>query len=269
MQRIFISFFSIIFMSFFLMIAIDHENIAFARNDSSAPLKNKTLKSTHIHKEMQGHDIKEEEEGDYDDKDENEDRDDKDDEESEDDEEDREDTKDHKNNKKTDADRDNLNSNKSAHNIYSPPHCQFSIEFPQKPITKRKCEKTDNKRCYDLISFTHIQKNKPPTTIDFKAICNPITAQTFGYYSENISTATLNAMAKNKNLRNTETHFRETKDYKQAGILGERPGTIFIAQLWIAKNSLFSIEATILGQENKAADDIFSAVLKSIHYKNN
>ena len=47
--------------------------------------------------------------------------------------------------------------------------------------------------------------------------------------------------------------------------VGNMP-TIYIAQLWIGKQSAFSVEAELIGDAHDAADTLFSDVLKTIRY---
>lgn len=152
---------------------------------------------------------------------------------------------------------------------YSPEFCEFSIAFPEAPYKTRKCDDAEKTRCYDQISYTQVYELD--TTVNFRAICNKIDDDVISNYSGEIMEATLRAMTKDTVVKTFDTSFREEENYKQAGLVGEgkvgRTPTIYIAQLWIGKNSAFSVEAELIGQAHDKADELFSTILRSVGYK--
>ena len=152
---------------------------------------------------------------------------------------------------------------------YSPENCEFSIEFPSDPYTSQRCEDGGKERCYDLVSYTQVFDLS--TTVNFQVICNPTDDQSFAFYNEEIMKATLRAMGADNSLKQFETSFREETHYKQAGLVGEstsgRTDGIYIGQLWVGHNSIMSVEAELIGESHNAADNLYSEVLKSVHFK--
>ncbi len=150
---------------------------------------------------------------------------------------------------------------------YAPPDCEFSIAFPSEPYKTRRCDGDDQKQCYDQISYTKVFDAE--STVNFRVTCNPIGPDVAAYYTEDVMKATLKAMTKRSVVKTFNTSFRDEKTYKQAGLVGEGKSgalpTIYIAQLWIGKNSAFSVEGELIGEAADAPDKLFSEVLKSVH----
>lgn len=152
---------------------------------------------------------------------------------------------------------------------YSPDFCEFSVTFPSAPYKSRRCEKEVSNKCFDLVSYTQVYEMS--STVNFRVICNPIGDQIKDAYSPEVMQATLKAMTKQSVVQEFNTSFREEENYKQAGLVGEglvgRTPTIYVAQLWIGKNSALSVEAELIGEPMADADSLFSDVLKSVGLK--
>lgn len=150
---------------------------------------------------------------------------------------------------------------------YAPPGCEFSVTFPSEPYKTRRCDGDDQSQCYEQVSYTRVFDTE--STVNFRVTCNPIGPDIAAYYSEDVMKATLKAMTKRSVVKTFNTSFRDEKTYKQAGLVGEGKSgalpTIYIAQLWIGKNSAFSVEGELIGESADAPDQLFSEVLKSVH----
>ena len=153
-------------------------------------------------------------------------------------------------------------------NTYSPDHCEFTITFPEAPYKSRRCEEGGEERCYEQISYTQVYEMS--ATVNFRVICNPVDESLYKDYSPEVMAATLRAMTKKSVVSEYNIDFREDEDYKQAGLVGAGQAgqmpTIFIAQLWIGKQSALSVEAELIGEAHDTADKLFSDILKSVQY---
>lgn len=151
---------------------------------------------------------------------------------------------------------------------YSPDHCEFAITFPEDPYTSRRCEDAERTKCYDVVSFTQVHELS--STINFRVICNPVDEDLYEDYSAKVMETTLRAMTKQSVVSEYNSSFREEEGYKQAGLVGEgrvgRQDTIYIAQLWIGKQSAFSVEAELIGTASEAIDKLFADILKTAKY---
>lgn len=157
---------------------------------------------------------------------------------------------------------------------YIPDFCEFTIKFPEDPYKTHRCENPDaenpeDKRCYDQISYTKVFDMS--STVNFRVICNPVNEKVIKDYSGQVMQATLRAMTKRSVVNTFDTSFREEENYKQAGLVGEgkvgKLATVYIAQLWIGKQSAFSVEAELIGEAAEAPDKLFGEILRSVHYK--
>ena len=151
---------------------------------------------------------------------------------------------------------------------YSPDFCEFSVTFPDAPYTSRRCEDEEKTRCYDLVSYTQVYEMS--ATVNFRIICNPVDPSVYKDYSAEVMQGTLRAMTRQTVTQEINSAFREEDGYKQAGLVGEgragRTPMIYIAQLWIGRQSAFSVEAELIGVAHEAADTLFGDILKSVHY---
>lgn len=151
---------------------------------------------------------------------------------------------------------------------YSPDYCEFTVKFPEAPYKSRRCEDDEKTRCYDLVSYTRVYELS--STVNFRVICNPVDKKIYKDYSAEVMEATVRAMTKKSVVSEYNSSFREAEGYKQAGLVGQgkvgNMPTIYIAQLWIGKQSAFSVEAELIGDAHDAADTLFSDVLKTIRY---
>ena len=153
---------------------------------------------------------------------------------------------------------------------YSPDYCQFSAAFPDKPYVTHQCAGDGKSKCYDQVSYTKVFDLA--ATVNIKVICSQVEKDVYTTYSPEIMEKTLEAMTDKNIVKKFDSSFREEKTlgYKQAGLVGEGKvgelSTIYIAQLWIADHSAFSVEAEMIGDKNDNADKLFSEVLKSVHF---
>jgi hypothetical protein len=154
---------------------------------------------------------------------------------------------------------------------YSPEYCEFAVTFPEEPHSQRRCEDDSEEKCYDLISYTQVHEMS--STVSVRVICNPATEELFEKYSGEVMEATVKAMTEKTVVKTFDTSFREEEGYKQAGLVGEgKVGvtpTIYIAQLWIGKKSILSVEAEMTGEASEESDKLFSSILQSVHYSLN
>jgi len=155
--------------------------------------------------------------------------------------------------------------------IYSPVPCEFSITFPAAPALSRNCH--ENGECYDAAHYTQTFDSHKHMA-DFRVTCSAIGPDIAKRYDEDLMSATVRAMARRANVKNYETSFRSDESYKQAGLAGAAQTLdippnpkIYIAQLWVGESSSLSVEATLYGEDNIAADEVFSKILKSVGLK--
>lgn len=153
--------------------------------------------------------------------------------------------------------------------LYQPAFCEFPVTFPEKPYTARRCDDEAQTRCYDLVSYTKVFDMA--STVNFRVICNPVGQAVKDSYTGEVMKATLKAMTSRSVVEEYNTTFREEKDFKQAGLVGEgqsgKLSTIYIAQLWIGSSSALSVEAELIGEQHEEADKLLRDVLKSISHK--
>ncbi len=152
---------------------------------------------------------------------------------------------------------------------YSPEGCQFTITFPEEPVISKRCDSKDSGKCYDLVSFSQVYDLN--ASVNFRVICNPVADSVYDQYSKEIMTGVLQTMSKGTAVESANSSFREEPHYKQAGLAGEgkigKTSMIYIAQLWIAEHSAFSLEGELVGEQDDRADQLFADILRTVRYK--
>jgi hypothetical protein len=151
---------------------------------------------------------------------------------------------------------------------FAPDFCDFEITFPEKPSIAQKCIPDGD--CYEVHSYTMVYDLQ--TTVDMTVSCNPSTPAAYEQYSEGVMKAALAGMVENRNLSAHETRFNDLKGTKNASITGTgKTGAqdkIYTGQLWIGPNSVFTVQAELIGGAHPDADKAFGDILSSIKGKN-
>lgn len=151
---------------------------------------------------------------------------------------------------------------------YSPEYCEFSTTFPEEPYTLHICDPEIKDKCYDELSYTQVFEMA--STVRFRVVCNPADSSMFEKYSPEVMHATLKAMTHQHFVKEIDASARNEDGYKQAGLVAEgKEGLtdkIYIAQLWIGRQSVMSVEAEMIGAPVDSADALFSQLLANVHY---
>lgn len=151
--------------------------------------------------------------------------------------------------------------------------CAFTAQFPGEPQVSRRCSGETNvqsaKECYDVVSYTQVYDMT--TTVDVSFSCNQSTPDAYRQYDEEVMTLALKAMGQRRSLEDAQINFQDRESYKQAALSGNgvtgRQVQVYIAQLWVAPESVLSVEAQLIGGQHYEADKEFSKILKSIKVK--
>lgn len=151
---------------------------------------------------------------------------------------------------------------------YAPDFCDFEIVFPEAPLKAMKCL-PDGDQCYELNSYTMVYDLQ--TTVDVSVTCNPSTPAAYERYNESVMKAALTGMVSDRDLETHNIQFKQEKEYRNAALTGTgttgRQDKIYSAQMWIGKNSVFTVQAELIGNAHPAADKTFSDILRSIQVK--
>lgn len=151
----------------------------------------------------------------------------------------------------------------------SPPGCDFEIAFPAEPYSSRRCPDGANGQCYALTRYTMVYEMQ--TTVDVKVSCNPLSPGHYEQYDEEVTRMALNGMAARVGVQQSTTQYTQENAVKRTTLSGTgmtgRQNKIYVAQIWTAPQSIFTLEAELIGPEHPQADLVFSEILKSIKMK--
>lgn len=155
-----------------------------------------------------------------------------------------------------------------AEETYRAPDCEFSIVFPETPSVAQACNPTREDECHYVATFTKVYALD--SAINIKTTCNKAEDGMLERYSGDVMRFTLETMAKSQ-ADEYETGFNDHGIAKQAILLGSQKTEggqekIYMAQLWIGKKSVFTVEGSVTGS-NGEADMLFSTILKSIRHE--
>lgn len=158
-----------------------------------------------------------------------------------------------------------------GHPVYTPEQCEFAASLPGPPHRERRCPDDDAKspKCHEVVSFTKVFDLS--ATLTFRLTCNPLEAGMYERYDTAVMKATLEGMvASTSDIKDHQITLSEQDNARVAslvgaGELGLTP-TMYVAQLWIGRKSIFTVEAQLIGEEHKNADEAFRDILSSIHH---
>lgn len=150
---------------------------------------------------------------------------------------------------------------------FAPDFCDFEITFPEAPAIAKKC--VAENQCYDINSYTMVYDLQ--TTVDVSVSCNPSTPEAYKHYNQAVMKAALAGMIEERNLTSHDMKFNDMKTTKNAAITGV--GTtgaqdkIYSGQLWVGPNSVFTVQAELVGAAHPVGDKSFRDILASIKVK--
>jgi hypothetical protein len=151
--------------------------------------------------------------------------------------------------------------------VYIPKDCEFRLTYPEAPSTASACNPENPTQCHQVSTFTKIYAMD--TSIRVTTTCNAAEPGMLEKYSGDVMQFTLESMAKN-NVDDYQTGFNDHGIAKQAVLLGNKKmpdgsERLYMAQIWIGKKSVFTIEGEVLASpEEKQTDIIFGDIYKSI-----
>lgn len=155
----------------------------------------------------------------------------------------------------------------AADYTYAPAGCEFQMVFPEEPLTQTRCKADEPEKCTTLSTYNRVLDID--SAIRITASCNKAEDGMLERYSGEVMEFTLAAMAKDS-IDDYETSFVDHGDAKEAMVLGGRdgdengPGKIYMAHLWIGKNSILTVEGEVTGSGAGDADAAFIAIMKTI-----
>ena len=152
---------------------------------------------------------------------------------------------------------------------YAPEGCEFIITFPEEPSSARACNPEDPKDCYMVGQFMRIYAMD--SALRISSTCNRAEDGMLERYSGEVMEFTLKSMSRNK-ADDPQTGYNDLGFAKQAILLGGRVDedgseNVYMAQIWIGKDSVMTVEGEVTGADNPDADQLFSTIMGSIRHK--
>lgn len=150
--------------------------------------------------------------------------------------------------------------------VYDTEECGFTITLPNPPSAMTRCEGSENKRCYEALTYNQTFPDNGNLKMDI--ICSDVTPKITAIYTPQLMEKTLEAMASSYSVTQDDVSHHNTDTYKHASLIGASKDKdkdhLFIAQLWMNNQSAFSIQTHITGPHSKESDTLLSHILHSI-----
>lgn len=150
---------------------------------------------------------------------------------------------------------------------FAPDFCDFEITFPETPVIAEKC--IAESQCYEVNSYTMVYGMQ--STVDVSATCSPSTPENYKRYTDHVMKAALYGMIDSRNLTEHDIKFNQLEKTKSASITGTgitgSNEKIYTGQLWVGPNSVFTVQAELVGGAHEVADKSFADILGSIKIK--
>ncbi len=158
--------------------------------------------------------------------------------------------------------------------IYDSDVCDFTAEFPEEIFVNKRCvpsaNGSDKEICGETVSYVKVFDNN--TSLDIRISCNKIDKDTYNRFSKDEILFTFESLIRgNKDIHNYGMSYSKYMKSKRAyslasGKSGLSP-MINILYLWVGENSFMSVDAKLIGDANKEADEMFTAITTSIKNK--
>ncbi len=158
--------------------------------------------------------------------------------------------------------------------IYDSDVCDFSAEFPEEIFVNKKCvpsaDGSDKEICGETVNYVKVFDNN--TSLDIRISCNKIDKDTYDRFSKDEILFTFESLIRgNKDIHSYGMSYSKYMKSKRAyslasGKAGLSP-MINLLYLWVGENSFMSVDAKLIGEANKEADDMFTAITTSIKNK--
>jgi hypothetical protein len=158
---------------------------------------------------------------------------------------------------------------KASQFTYTNENCEFEITFPSEPYTTLRCNPDNREQCNEYTTFTHVFGLD--ASVNYYFTCYKAEEGMFDRYSSDVMRAVISGMVSDKRLDKFETGFQQQDFAKQAVLIGEGQAgnstKLYMAQLWVGKNSVLSVEGEVIGEAHQEADVMFKEILESIRPK--
>lgn len=153
---------------------------------------------------------------------------------------------------------------------FGPDGCDFRMTFPEEPSTSMRCNPEKPGQCYKARVFNRVFSLDSGVKITVS--CNPAEENMLERYSGEIMEYTLKSMVSGGEASAEKTGFTDYGEAKEATLLGQRTmpdgtGKIYMARLWIGKNSVMTVEGELIGPASNESDAMFTNIMKSVRLK--
>lgn len=154
---------------------------------------------------------------------------------------------------------------------YSPEGCEFEIVFPEEPYASRRCHDEMQERCDLMTTYTRVFDLD--ATINVYVSCRPLGEGNRAQFTPDMLRTSLLARPGVKDLEVYDITFQENEHALMGALLGAGPtananhAMIYVAQIWVGDNSLFTLESELIGPQIEEVDRAFADILRSLHHK--
>lgn len=159
---------------------------------------------------------------------------------------------------------------------FTSPGCDFRITFPEKPQISQNCVPQDKREgmddakpgkdyCHRILDFTHVFN--AAVTLRTRVTCAPAPDKALETYSGKEMEKTLEKMITSEDLQQFQTQHKDYGDYRHASLTGRtdtEESRLVIAQLWMSRNSILTLEAGMVGPQSHQADMMLAKMLRSL-----
>lgn len=154
---------------------------------------------------------------------------------------------------------------------YAPDGCEVTSTFPEKPFIQTKCTETSGKKeCTDVVSFTKTAADTG-SSINFRITCNVTPTTELEKYTLPIIEETLRQMTKASNMEAFDVNTSENGGFKKGAVMStglrNDKGVIYSGQIWVGKNSIFTMESEMIGPKNGPLETMFVDILRNTRAK--
>jgi len=155
--------------------------------------------------------------------------------------------------------------------VYSPEGCDFEITFPEEPGTMRRCHDKLPDQCDMMHGYTKVFGLD--ATVNIYVHCEPGDENLRDSFSPDTMRTALLARPGVDRLEVYDISHDNGDLAETAAIIGagKTPNgndvVIYVGQLWVGDNSMFTMEGELIGSDVEDADFLFADIMRSLRHK--
>lgn len=151
---------------------------------------------------------------------------------------------------------------------YAPEYCDMQVTFPEKPFIETKClNKGNTQECSDIVTFKKIAP--PDSSVTFRVTCVAYPKEDLDTYTSEVVEKTLAKLLSDQGMEAFDISSDDADGLRRSTSMsvGSKDNLpyIYTGQIWIGKQSMFTLEGHMKGPKNEQIESTFADILRKTY----